>query len=117
MANRQEIVCSYIRENYVESDRLRHDVISNKTQIFTQNGLACPVTLRWRDIMTTAEISDILVCRGSIKKPMPLSRLGMVLQQAGYQSKRVGKAGTRGWIVRERGLEEVNANRNIEGKG
>ena len=25
--------------------------------------------------------------------------------------------GTRGWIVRERGLEEVNANRNIEGRG
>ena len=24
---------------------------------------------------------------------------------------------TRGWIVRERGLEEVNANRNIAGKG
>ena len=67
--------------------------------------------------MTTAEISDILVCRGSIKKPMPLNRLGMVLQQAGYQSKRIGKAGTRGWIVRERSLEEVNANRNIEGKG
>ena len=24
---------------------------------------------------------------------------------------------TRGWLVRERGLEEVNANRNIEGRG
>ena len=34
----------------------------------------------------------------------------------GFQSKRIGKARTRGWIVRERGLEEVNANRNIEGK-
>jgi hypothetical protein len=29
----------------------------------------------------------------------------------------IGKARTRGWIVRERGLEEVNANRNIEGRG
>ena len=27
------------------------------------------------------------------------------------------KGKTRGWIVRERGLEEVNANRNIEGRG
>ena len=35
MANRQEIVCTYIYENYVQSDRLRHDVVSNKTQIFT----------------------------------------------------------------------------------
>lgn len=67
--------------------------------------------------MTTAEISDKLVSWGNIKKPMSMSRLGMVLQQAGYQSKRIGKAGTRGWIVRERGLEEVNANRNIEGRG
>ena len=67
--------------------------------------------------MTTAEISDKLVSWGSIKKPMSMSRLGMVLQQAGFQSKRIGKARTRGWIVRERGLEEVNANRNIEGRG
>ena len=67
--------------------------------------------------MTTAEISDKLVIKGSIKKPMSMSRLGMVLQQAGFQSKRIGKRGTRGWIVRERGLEEVNANRNIEGRG
>ena len=88
MANRQEIVCTYIYENYVASGRLRHDVVSNK-----------------------------LVSWGSIKKPMSMSRLGMVLQQAGFQSKRIGKRGTRGWIVRERGLEEVNANRNIEGRG
>ena len=67
--------------------------------------------------MTTAEISDKLVIKGSIKKPMSMSRLGMVLQQAGFHSKRIGKKGTRGWIVRERGLEEVNANRNIEGRG
>ena len=42
MANRQEIVCTYIYENYVQFDRLRHDVISNKVQIFTPDGLACP---------------------------------------------------------------------------
>ena len=67
--------------------------------------------------MTTAEISDKLVGWGNIKKPMSLSRLGMVLQQQGFQSKRIGKARTRGWLVRERGMEEVNANRNIEGRG
>ena len=67
--------------------------------------------------MTTAEISDKLVSWGSIKKPMSMSRLGMVLQQAGFQSKRIGKARTRGWLVRERGMEEVNANRNIESRG
>ena len=34
--------------------------------------------------MTTAEISGKLVSWGSIKKPMSMSRLGMVLQQAGF---------------------------------
>ena len=67
--------------------------------------------------MTTAEISDKLVIKGSIKKPMSLSRLGMVLQAAGYQSKRINHGKIRGWIVRERDAEEINANRSIEGKG
>ncbi len=67
--------------------------------------------------MTTAEISDKLVTMGSIKRPMSLSRLGMVLQQAGYQSKRIGKTRIRGWIVYERPLDEVKINRNIEGHG
>ena len=65
--------------------------------------------------MTTAEISDKLVSWGSIKKPMPLNRLGMLLKKAGYTQKCLsGKA--RGWLVRERGLEEVNANRNINAR-
>ena len=67
--------------------------------------------------MTTAEISDKLVIKGSIKKPMSMSRLGMVLQQAGFQSKRVNHGKLRGWLVRERDAEEINANRNIEGRG
>ena len=61
--------------------------------------------------MTTAEISDKLVTMGSIKRPMSLSRLGMVLQQAGYQSKRINHGKLRGWVVRERDSEEINANR------
>ena len=36
MANRQEIVCTYIYDNYVQFGRLRHDVISNKIQINVQ---------------------------------------------------------------------------------
>jgi len=57
-----------------------------------------------------------LVIKGSIKKPMSLSRLGMVLQQQGFKSKRIGKMRTRGWIVRERDAEEINANRRIYGR-
>ena len=40
MANRQEIVCTYIYENYVQSGRLRHDVVSNKVQIAFDNRCA-----------------------------------------------------------------------------
>ncbi len=67
--------------------------------------------------MTTAEISDKLVTVGSIKRPMSLSRLGMVLQQAGYQSKRINHGKLRGWVVHERDSEEINANRKIGAKG
>ena len=67
--------------------------------------------------MTTAEISDKLVIKGSIKRPMSLSKLGMVLQQAGFQGKRINHGKLRGWLVRERTGDEINANRNIEGKG
>ena len=35
----------------------------------------------------------------------------------GFQSKQIGTARTRGWLVRVRDTDEVNANRNIEGKG
>lgn len=63
--------------------------------------------------MTTAEISDKLVTLGSIKRPLPLNRLGMLLKQAGYVNKMVGKARTRGWLVRERTADEVNANRRL----
>ena len=46
---------------------------------------------------------------------LPLNRLGMLLKKAGYTQKCLsGKA--RGWLVRERGLEEVNANRNINAR-
>ena len=65
--------------------------------------------------MTTAEISDKLVSWGSIKKPMPLNRLGMLLKQAGYTQKCLGGR-VRGWIVRQRELDEINANRNINAR-
>ena len=66
--------------------------------------------------MTTAEISDKLVIKGSIKKPMPLNRLGMVLKKAGYKDVRRGVQRTRGWLVKELNAEDINANRRIYGK-
>ena len=43
MANRQETVCNYIYENYVQFERLRHDVISNKVQINDEMSAASPL--------------------------------------------------------------------------
>ena len=62
--------------------------------------------------MTTAEISDKLVTMGSIKRPMPLNRLGMLLKKAGYKDTRRGPQRIRGWYVYERTSDEINANRN-----
>ena len=69
MANRQEIVCTYIYENYVASGRLRHDVVSNKVQIAVM-GDGLQVT-GWRDI-TTADVNDI-VCDCSAESGLSIA--------------------------------------------
>ena len=61
------------------------------------------------EFMTTAQISERLVTYGNIKKPMALSRLGMVLGGAGYQSTRpkIGGRLIRGWLVYQRDTDEI----------
>ena len=61
------------------------------------------------EFMTTAQISERLVTYGNIKKPMALSRLGMVLGAAGYQSTRpkIGGQLIRGWLVYQRDTDEI----------
>jgi hypothetical protein len=61
--------------------------------------------------MTTAQISERLVTFGGIKKPMPLSRLGVLLGRLGYKNvqRRINKTSTRGWIVYQRDTDEINA--------
>ena len=56
------------------------------------------------EFLTTAQISDVLVREGSIKRPMSLQRLGMILQKQGYKSVTRGSRNcrTRGWIVYQR---------------
>ena len=61
------------------------------------------------EFLTTAQISERLVTYGNIKKPMTLSRLGMVLGAAGYQSTRpkIGGRLIRGWLVYQRDTDEI----------
>ena len=61
------------------------------------------------EFMTTAQISERLVTYGNIKRPMALSRLGMVLGAAGYQSTRpkIGGRLIRGWLVYQRDTDEI----------
>ena len=70
------------------------------------------------EFMTTAEISERLVTYGNIKKPMALSRLGMLLGQRGYRAVIRGnrQTRTRGWIVYQRDTNEIRANKNLLAK-
>ena len=64
--NRQQVVCDYIFNNYVQFNRLRHDLISNKVQINTGDSDA-----KWTDI-TTTDINDI-VCDCSAESGLCVS--------------------------------------------
>ena len=66
--------------------------------------------------LSTAEISERLIYYGNIKKPMTLSRLGVLLSQKGFLSIRKGSPQRRGWVVYERDNEEINAERRILSK-
>ena len=66
--------------------------------------------------LTTAEISEKLISAGNIKRPMSLSRLGMILGQHGFIASRQGTPARRGWIVYERDSEEINAERRLLSK-
>ena len=66
--------------------------------------------------LTTAEISERLIYYGNIKRPLSLSRLGVLLSQKGFLSIRKGTPQRRGWIVYERDSEEINSERKILSK-
>jgi predicted P-loop ATPase len=61
--------------------------------------------------LTTAEISERLIYFGNIKRPLTLSRLGVLLSQKGFVSVRRGTPCRRGWLIYERDTEEVNSDR------
>ena len=70
------------------------------------------------EFMTTAQISERIVTYGNIKKPMPVSQLGMLLGKAGYRAVTRGSrnARVRGWIVYQRNTDEINANKALLAK-
>ena len=61
------------------------------------------------EFMTTAEISEILVTYGNIKKPLNTRQLGMLMTKKGFQNKKVSISGVslRGWMVYKRDLDEI----------
>ena len=67
------------------------------------------------EFMTTAQISERLVTYGNIKKPMALSRLGMVLGKAGFRAvtRNAGSGRARGWIVYQRDSDEIKSLRRL----
>ena len=67
------------------------------------------------EFMTTAQISERLVTYGNIKKPMALSRLGMVLGTVGFRAvtRKAGSGRARGWIVYQRDNNEIKSLRRL----
>ena len=61
------------------------------------------------EFMTTAEISEILVTYGNIKKPLNTRQLGMLMTKKGFQNKKVSISGVslRGWMVYKRDIDEI----------
>ena len=70
------------------------------------------------EFMTTAQISERLVTYGNIKKPISVSRLGMLLGQLGYKNiqRRINAIKARGWIVYQRDSEEINSIKKLLAK-
>lgn len=63
--------------------------------------------------MTTAEISDVLVSYGGIKKPMSLRRLAIIIKKAGFTEHRprIANKQVRGWLVYKRHNDEIDIQR------
>ena len=89
---------------------------SNEEQLLDVYFAVPPTDATNAKFLTTAEISERLIYYGNIKKPMTLSRLGVLLSQKGFLSVRRGNPSRRGWIIYERESQEVNAERAILSK-
>jgi hypothetical protein len=65
------------------------------------------------EFMTTAQISERLVTYGGIKKPMAMSQLGKVMLKAGFTPvrRRLSHTVVRGWLVYQRVVTEIDANK------
>ena len=79
------------------------DGVSPQT-ISPADGTPCSGQVKF---LTTAQISQILVDYGSIKRPMALNRLGMLLTKMGFKQVKQGKQRIRGWIVYQRSTDEI----------
>mgnify|MGYP002516458650 CR=1 FL=1 len=89
---------------------------SNEEQLLDVYFAVPPTDATTAKFLTTAEISERLIYYGNIKKPMTLSRLGVLLSQKGFLSVRRGNPSRRGWIIYERESQEVNSERSILSK-
>ena len=89
---------------------------SNEEQLLDVYFAVPPTDATNAKFLTTAEISERLIYYGNIKKPMSLSRLGVLLSQKGFLSIRKGTPQRRGWIIYERESEEINSERRMLSK-
>ena len=80
-------------ENHVES----FQKVSNEAELLPVYFQPANPGDNGAEFMSAAEISSLLVSYGNIRQPLPINKLGSLLQKAGYQQRRVN--GKRGYTV------------------
>ena len=88
-------------------------VETNEQQLMPVYFEPCPAGTPGAQLLTVAEISAKLTYYGNIRHPMDIRQLGALLRKMGYETKRFGKDGRRGYIVMELSADAVNAKRKI----
>ena len=86
---------------------------TNEQQLLPVYFEPCPAGTPGAQLLTVAEISAKLIMYGNIRHPMDVRQLGALLRRMGYEAKRFGEGGRRGYIVMELSADAINAKRRI----
>lgn len=96
-------------EGHVES----FAVETSEQQLLPVYFRPCPAGTPGALFLTVAEISAKLTMYGNLRRPMDVRQLGTLLRKMGYEPKRSGPKGQRGYIVQELSADAINASRKI----
>lgn len=87
------------------------EVETNEAQLLPVYFEPCAAGTPGAVLLTAAEISAKLTMYGNIRRPMEIRKLGSLLKRLGYEQKRFGENGRRGYVMIELSAETINSNR------